>query len=317
MNKNKTTVIAGIDVSKDKVDVFVSGRHWQVSQSHLDDLVKELKTFKLDWVILEPTGGYEWFLVKALNEADIRVARPHVSRVSHHAKGRKSQGTKTDKIDAEMLAHYGECYIDELQDYCPDEQAQLLRCLFQRRLQLVDMRSQEKNRFHHKEVPEEILQTMEKTIAYFTTQIEAIENRLRALIESDAQLNEKHQLLQSMTGVGELVSIGLIALLPELGKVSRKHIGALVGVVPIVRNSGKYRGKACIRGGRFEVRSLMYMAALSSMRYCPRMKAFSQRLKGRGKSGKQAAVACIHKMLRILNTMVKQGQHYQPLQMKS
>lgn len=302
----------GIDVSKDKADVCLrpGGKHWRFSLQELEKAVQTLQAAQPDWVILEPTGGYELPWVLACHRAGLRVARPHATRMSHHARGKRL--AKSDKLDADALAHYGECYHDELRIYQPDESQLHLRMLYQRRQQLIAMRVEEKNRYKHPELPASIRQGIQAMIDVFTRQIEAVDQELQQRIEQEPVLRENYALLLSMPGVGAVTATGLICLLPELGQADRKEIAALVGVVPFERSSGKWQGKASIRGGRFAVRQLLYMAALSATRYCPVIRAFYEQLRARGKTGKQALVACMHKMLRVLNAMLKTNQLFLP-----
>jgi transposase len=313
MSSEQSTFV-GIDVSKDKLDICVhpEGRHWRVSQGELLKVVEQLQELKPCWIVLEATGGYEIPLLNALTESGLRVARPHVTRMSYHAKGSRQHLTKTDKLDAKALAHYAACYQDELRAYEPDTRQELFRCLYQRRQQLINMRTQEKNRAHHQEIPEVIQQSITELMLYLDQKIQEIEDSLKVLIARHEDLQQKHAVLKTMVGIGDTAATGILALLPELGRVGRKQIAAMVGVVPVERSSGKYKGRSGIRGGRFVVRQLLYMSVLSAIRYSAQMKAFYQHLKAQGKTGKQAIVACMHKMLRILNAMLKHQQTYQP-----
>jgi len=307
--KTSQASIVGIDVSKDKVDIYSQGQHRRFENHQMRQALSWLGQVKPDWIVLEPTGGYELPWVNALNQAGLRVARPHVTRMRYHARGKGL--SKTDPLDAKALAHYGECYQEQLRPCQPDESQALLKALFQRRLQLVGMRTEEKNRYSHQELPLLIQESLAQNIVALDAQIHQVEEQLRKLVKQSCDNQRKMELMQSMPGVGETVALGLLALLPELGKQNRKPLGALVGVVPLEHSSGKKTGKASIGGGRFEVRSLLYMAALSASRFCPQISRFYQHLQNNGKSHKQARIACAHKMLRILNAMLKTNTPYQ------
>jgi transposase len=306
-------MFVGIDVSKDKLDVCLlpEGRSWS-SPNHaagIAQLVETLSVLQPGWIILEPTGGYELPLVEALLKAGLRVSRPHVTKVSFHARGRRL--SKTDQLDAQALAHYGQCYQQELRAYRSSPAQRLLHGLWQRREQLVKMRTEEKNRLSHAELPAWLAQSIERSIAFLSEQIQQVETLLEAEIEKSPALTRKRTLLESMVGVSRLTALGLLALLPELGDANRKEIAALVGVAPMEKSSGKQKGKSNIRGGRFGVRRLLYMAALSAIRYNPPLAQFYQHLRTQGKPGKKALVAIMHKMLRILNAMLKSGHAFQ------
>lgn len=305
-------MFAGIDVSKDKLDVCLlpDGLSWSSPNNPegIAHLTRQLAGKQPDWIILEPTGGYELPLVDALCQAGLPVARPHVTRVSFHARGRHA--SKTDSLDAQALAHYGQCYQQELRVYRSHPAQRLLHGLWQRREQLVKMRTEEKNRLSHAELPCLLSEEIQRSIAFFNEQIRQMEALLEAEVQKHPALQEKRKLLESMTGVSAITSLGLLALLPELGQINRKELAALVGVAPMEKSSGRQKGQSTIRGGRFAVRRLLYMAALSAIRYSPPLAEFYRRLKVQGKPGKKALVAVMHKMLRILNAMLKTNQPF-------
>ena len=315
MSAQRTTpCFVGIDVSKDTLVVAALPGKQAFSMPNTVDgiqgLCEALRRLGPKWIVLEATGGYELAVATALSQAGFSVARPPVTRMSHHAKGR-GHLAKTDCLDAQALAHYGQCYVEELRSFNPDEQQETLRALSQRRKQLVKMMTQEKNRAHHPELPQAVCQSIQQHLGWLEQELSSIHEQIQALIEQNEHYRQTQKLLETFSGVGRVVSSALVCELPELGKGSRRAIGALVGVSPCHRQSGNTPGKAHIQGGRHEVRQLLYMAALSAKRHCPEIRVLYERLLAHGKPKKLALVACIHKMLRMLNAMLKTGQPYQ------
>lgn len=304
----------GIDVSKDTLDVYVRprGERWTQRSEDIEGLCSRLKAMDPVLIVLEPTGGYEAKVLNALIREGFRVSREHAFRIHHHAKG-SGQMAKTDRLDAAMIAHYAECYSSEIEPMkLSSEEEELLEQLSSRRRQLIGMRAAEKNRLKTPNLSERLRGSCEKMIEVLSKEIEEIEGEIREIVERDKELKEKQSLMETVTGVGTKVSGILLANLPELGRVNRKQIAALVGVAPFKHQSGKYSGESKIRGGRSEVRSVLYMAVLSAKRHNPYIKEFYERLVEKGKKKKVAIVACMHKLLRILNTMLSKGESYQP-----
>jgi len=262
-------------------------------------------------IVLEPTGGYEIGLLNALIKEGLRVSRQHAYRIHHHAKG-SGQMAKTDRLDASMIAHYAECYSEKIEPMTVflEDQA-LLQQLSARRRQLVDMRAAEKNRLGLPGLSKRLRISYEKIIRVLSEEIEEIEEQIQGIIEGDEQWRKKQALLETVVGVGTRVSRVLLANLPELGRVNRKRIAALVGVAPYQHESGKFKGQQRIKGGRSEVRSVLYMAVLSAKEHNPEIRAFYERLLEKGKKKKVALVACIHKLLRILNAILSKWACYQ------
>lgn len=305
-------VFVGIDVSKHTLDVFVwpQGQHKTFSNKDFEELVFWLKPFNPSWVVLEPTGGYELEVASALLAAQMKVTRPHPTRMSHHARGLGNQA-KTDRLDAKALAHFGQCYADELQLLVLNPVHKEFRQLVQRRSQLIGQLTQEQNRNKHTTLAQSLLDSHARLQETLRQEVALIEQAMDDLIAAEPLWQVRKDLLQSMVGVGKTTAIGLIGLLPELGTINRKQVAALVGVAPRVRQSGQWKGKACIGGGRSEVRSLLYMATLSAIRYCKEIKTYYHQLLSQGKAKKVALIACMHKMLRILNSMLKTNTPYQ------
>ncbi len=309
-----TGCFVGIDVSKNTLDVFVrpSGQCWTQSNEDYSGLCEKLRQLNPTLIVLEPTGGYEIDVMNALIIGGFRVSRQHAFRIHHHAKG-SGQMAKTDRLDASMIAHYAECYCEEIEPMTvPLEGQALLQQLSARRRQLVKMRAAEKNRLGLPGVSEGVRTSYEKMISVLSEEIEEIEGQIQRVIEGNERWRKKQALLETAVGIGTRVSRVLLANLPELGGVNRKQIAALVGVAPFQYQSGKFKGQQHIKGGRSEVRSALYMAVLSAKKHNPEIKAFYERLLEKGKKKKVALVACMHKLLRMLNAMLSKGIRYQP-----
>lgn len=306
MNKmDMPATFVGIDVSKKNLDVFVrpSGAELRVDnepEGHLA-IVKMLSELHSVLVVLEPTGGYEVALVSALVEAKIAVAVVNARQIRDFAKSR-GKLAKTDRIDAQMLACFAEANRPEPRP-APDEHTRELEALVARRRQLVEMRAMERAR---KELaPKAARASIERVIIFLSKQIEDNDKKISKLIDSNTQWREKDALLESVKGVGRVVAASLMALLPELGTLNRKQIAALVGVAPFNNDSGKKRGRRSIWGGRAPIRSILYMAALVASTHNPVIRDFYVRLVRRGKEHKVALVACMRKLLTMLNAALR------------
>lgn len=303
----------GIDVSKNTLDVWIRpiNQHWKVSNKNFKSLIQRLLPYNPKLIVLEATGGYEIEVLDALRTAGFRVCREHPYKVHHHAKAR-GQLAKTDRVDAEILAHYGECFDSELQtETFSTPVSQELKQLVSRRRQLVSLRASEKNRVKAPAISETVQESCNALIQALTEQIQQIEAEIKRLLNNDRAWEQKRKILQSMAGVGDTTTMILLTNLPELGQVNRKAIAALVGVAPFRKESGQYRGQQHIRGGRYEIRSALYMATLTARRYNPEIKAYYEHLRKQGKKPKVALVACMHKLLRMLNAMMAKGELYQ------
>jgi transposase len=305
------TVFIGIDVSKKTLDIAVrpSGIHRRVPNDaqgigEIIELVRGLDAL----VVLEPTGGYELDLLCALVEAKIAVALVNPRQIRDFAKSR-GKLAKTDRIDAEIIACFAEANRPEPRDL-PDEQTRTLEALVIRRRQLVDARAGEMARIHI--APKVIRPNIQSTIDFLSKQIDDIDKQIKSSINSNTQWRAKERLLRSMKGVGPIVAATLLALLPELGTLNRKQVAALVGVAPFNNDSGAKRGKRTIWGGRAAVRATLYMAALVASTRNPTISAFYNRLITKGKSFKVALIACMRKLLTMLNAMLRDGQPCNP-----
>jgi transposase len=309
---SKTERAVGIDVSKGLLDVAVlpEGESWSATNDEegITQVVKRLKSLRPRLVVLEATGGMETALVGAAATARLPVVVVNPRQVRDFA---KSVGAlaKTDAIDARVLARFAEAVRPEVRPL-KDKEASQLSALIARRRQLVEMLTSEKNRLGS--ALEAIHPSIEEHIEWLEQRLTDINGKLRKAIKKSPVWRAKEQLLRTAPGVGAVLSATLVAGLPELGALNRKRIAALVGVAPFNRDSGKYRGKRCIWGGRGSVRAVLYMATLAATRFNPVIRAFYLRLCAAGKEKKVALTACMRKLLTILNAMVKTGTPWQP-----
>jgi transposase len=304
-------VFVGIDVSKKKLDVAVrpSGTTHQFAND-AEGIAKLVDTIRGPGVlvVLEPTGGYEVDVVCALVEAKVDVAVVNARQLRDFAKSRGILA-KTDRIDAQVIALFAELHRPEPRMQ-PDERARELEAFVLRRRQLVDIRAVEKARAQicNKKVRPKIKELIE----FITKQIDDVDKELREFVEKSTEWKAKAELLESVKGVGRVVAVTLLALLPELGKLNRKQIAALVGVAPFNRDSGIKRGKRSIWGGREAVRSVLYMSATVAATHNATIAALYQRLSAKGKEHKVALVACMRKLITILNAMVRDATRWNP-----
>ncbi len=295
----------GIDVSKSNLDVAVrpTEERWRCAndEAGIAALVERLAKLTPTRVVLEATGGFEVPLACALAAAGLPaiVANPRQVRDFAKATGRLA---KTDALDADILSRFGEVVRPEVRPM-PDADSQELAALIQRRHQIVGMLTAEKNRLCC--ARPSVRKSLKANIAWLEKQLAGIEADLSNAIRNSPVWREKDDLLKSAPGVGPVLASTLLASLPELGKLNRKQIAALVGVAPMNRDSGKLRGKRTVWGGRSRVREVLYMSALAAARHNPVIREFYKRLRAAGKAGKVALTACMRKLLTILNAMLK------------
>jgi transposase len=306
------SVTVGIDVAKATLDVWETGegRGWTVRNDEvgLAELTQQLRSRPVRLVVLEATGGYEYAAVVALSMAGLAVAvvNPRQARDFARATG---QLAKTDRIDARVLARFGTAIEPEARPL-PSEETRELDQLVTRRRQVRDMLQAEKNR---RDLARGTVKTrLQAHIDWLAGELTAIEDELRRRIEASPLWRAKEDLLRSVPGVGPTTAFTLLAELPELGTLTGREISALVGVAPFARDSGALRGKRVIWGGRASVRTALYMAAVSASCHNPPLKAFYQRLLAAGKAKKLALIACLRKLLVILNAMVATGSPWDP-----
>lgn len=305
-----TQVFVGLDVSKRRLDVAVrpQGRHFVTPNDErgIKQLVKRLAALKPHLIVLEASGGYEFLVIAALAEAQLPVAliNPQAVRKFAGATGRLA---KTDKIDAQVLAHFAEALRPEPRPL-PDQDHQVLKAALKRRQQVVKMMGQEENRLE-KTFIAAVRRDIQEHLTWLRRRLEELNRDIDDLIRQSPLWRERDRLFQSVPGIGPVVSRVVIAQLPEVGTLPGKKAVALAGLAPYNRDSGHFRGKRMIRGGRRYLRRMLYMAAVVASRYNPVIRAFYQRLVAAGKPKKLALTACMRKLVLILNAMVK---HHQP-----
>jgi transposase len=260
-------------------------------------------------VVIESTGGYERGPLLAVQDAGLRIALVNPRQTRDFAKA-LGQLAKTDRLDAALLAEFA-LRVQPLPLEKIPEKRRELEALITRRRQLIGHQVAEQNRQQQTQDPF-IQKTLRRMLKAIDKEVDAVERRIAELLESDDDWQAKLAIVQSTPGIGKTTGAALMAELPELGQLNRQQIAALVGVAPFPRDSGQMRGKRSIWGGRSKLRSLLYMAALSARRCNPAIKAFAARLHRAGKSFKTIQVACIRKLLVILNTMVKNNTPWKP-----
>jgi transposase len=297
----------GIDVAKARLDIAVrpSGEQWisTTDAASLEELVRRLQALQPELIVLEATGGREGSAVAALAAAGLPVAVVNPRQVRDFARA-VGQLAKTDVLDAQILAHFAQV-IHPTPRPLPDTQAQQLSALLARRRQLIQMQTAERQRL---ETALPRVQTqIARHLAWLDTELTDLDQTLRDEVQASPVWREQENLLRSVPGIGPTTALTLLADLPELGRLDRKAIAALVGVAPLSCESGTWRGRRIVWGGRARVRTALYMAALVASRHNPLIAAFYRRLCAAGKPKKVALTACMHKLLTILNAIVRQS----------
>jgi transposase len=306
----------GIDVAKATLDVQVrpSEERWTAANDDagIRTLVAQLRGVAPTQVVLEATGGYELAVVSALAAAALPVVVVNPRQVRDFAKA-TGRLAKTDRLDAAVLARFAEQVRPEARPLATADQ-QELDALLTRRRQLIEMLTAEKNRLGQVFVRggKQVRKSLKTHITFLERELRMTDTDLGELVRKSPVWRERDDLLQSAPGVGPVLSRTILAALPELGRLDRKAIAALVGVAPMNRDSGLMRGKRMIFGGRAPVRAALYMGTLTATRCNPQIRAFYQRLVAAGKPKKVALTACMRKLLIILNAMVRQGTRWTP-----
>jgi len=307
----KITAI-GIDIAKEHLDIAVrpTGETWRLAHTpdQFPALIERCQSLAPERIVLEATGGLEVLLATQLAAAGLPVVVINPRQARDFAKA-TGQLAKTDSVDAGVLAHFGEALQPPVRPL-PDEQTRALEALLTRRRQLVEMLVAEKNRQVALARQPKVQKGVAEHIAWLKERITELDDELKDRLEQSPIFCRHDRLLQSVPSIGNVTSRTLLACLPELGRLTHKQIGALVGVVPFARQSGQWQGAAHIRGGRIEVRTALYMATLSAVRYNPTIKTFYQRLLAKGKKKKVALTACMHKLLTILNAIIRHQEEW-------
>lgn len=301
----------GIDVSKERFDLVVHEtqvhKQFEMTKKDLRKAASWIKKQTPGLIVLEATGGYERTLVAELISARLPVAVVNPRHIRNFAKA-TGQLAKTDKADALVIAHYAAAIAPEVSAVLSQQQ-QKLKALVVRRRQLVGFRACEKNHKEHV-LHQEILVSIEQVIEKLTVEIESIEKMITDLINDDPDMQEKIDRLTTVPGIGQTTAALLISDLPELGQLNRREIAALVGVAPINRDSGQFKGKRMTGSGRGNVRKALFMAMLAVIQFNPRLRSFYQNLLAAGKAKMVALVATMRKLVVILNSMLKNNQSW-------
>jgi transposase len=302
----------GIDVSKDRLDVHVrpSDEAFAVARDGegLAMLLERLGAIEPYLVVLEATGGFELTVAAALAAAGMPLAVVNPRQIRDFARA-TGQLAKTDALDAKVIARFAEAVRPDPRPV-PDAQARALGELVARRRQIIEMMTAERNR-RGQLTSRRLIKGVERLLAALQKELSELECEIGDGIRGTPAWRERDELLRSVPGVGDIVARTLIADLPELGRLDRKQIAALVGVAPLNRDSGKMRGKRTTWGGRAKVRSALYMAALVASRHNPVLATFYQRLVSAGKAKKLAITAVMRKLLTILNAMIRDHRPWQ------
>jgi len=305
MTSEATVEYVGIDVSKKRLDVAVesTGGYWQATndEAGIEDIVGCLQGLSLGCIVVEATGGQERLLVAELYQAGLPVALVNPRRVRNFARA-VGRLAKTDRIDAFLLASFGRM-TEPLLTHLLSEQEEALAVLVTRRRQVVEMLTAEKNRL--KTVKPAGRARLEKHIGWLEEEAAELKREMGDLIRQAPELEDKQDILSSVPGVGPILTATLLAELPELGRLNRQEVAALVGVAPFNRDSGFKKGQRHIAGGRAPVRTVLYMATVSALKCNPVIKSFKEHLVAQGKPSKVAIVACMRKLLTILNAMMR------------
>lgn len=312
MADNSSSTNVGIDVSKAWLDVVVmpGGESWRTQNEAeaIQALVERLKQIQPSRIVVEATGGYEQAVATAIYLAKLPLCRVNPGRVRYFARS-LGQLAKTDKLDARMLAQFGERMQPAL-TRLSSENEQLLSALIARREQLSGFLVAERNRMHT--APKRLHASLNEHITWLKNQLKQLDREIDDFVNNTPEFKEKNELLQEVQGVGKKTAAKLIADVPELGHSNRKQIAALIGTAPYNRDSGPKSGSRSISGGRPDVRKVLYMATLTATRRNPVIHQFYHRLLQTGKKKKVALVACMRKLLTILNAILRDRVPWNP-----
>ncbi len=312
MATSEGSPIVGIDVSTAQLDVASSASPQPERFAHTAEGIQQLlhyvTTLAPALIVLEATGGLEISVMAELQAAHWPVARVQPARVRQFARA-AGVLAKTDVLDAALLVHYGQALQPPVTPL-PSAEEQALAATVTRRRQLIEMRIAEHNRLAT--APASVRPLIHEHLEWLEAHIHQLDDQIRDFIDHTPPWTEKDQLLQSVPGVGPGLSAAVLTDLPELGTLNRKQIAALVGVAPYNRDSGRQRGKRRIRGGRAVLRSVLYMATIAATRFNAAIRTFYQRLVKAGKEKKVAIVACMRKLLAILNAILRTKQPWKP-----
>jgi len=308
-------IFAGVDVSKHKLDVAQSGLQQVASFTNdpggIAQLVELFLKAPPKLIVVEATGGLERSLIDALLDASLPVHRANPKHVRYYA---LSLGilAKTDPIDAQVIERYAAQLSPRLLQKRSEKQVEL-EALVTRRRQLLHVRTQQSNQLEATS-SKSARKSIAAVLKFLEKQIDSMNRQIRQLIESDDDMDDIDKLLRSVPGIGKVASSTLLCEMSELGKMDRGQAAALVGVAPFNHESGRFKGKRMIRGGRSAVRSVLYMAAVCAIRFNPVLKDFAQRLQKAGKLPKVIIAAAMRKLVCIMNAMVRDGLRWDELE---
>jgi transposase len=304
---------AGIDLAKHTFELATEpkqeNRHFDNDAKGITNACNILRQLKPEVIVIEPTGGYERPLVVQLQTAGLPVAVINARRLREFARA-SGRLAKTDKIDAECIAHFAAVMQPTSQEPV-DAQTRVLKALVARRHQLVQIHTAEANHLEHAH-DKAILKSIRALLKTIERQIENVEQLIRQHLHAKPELQHKAEQLQSVPGIGETTASLLVTELPELGRLNRRQIAALVGVAPINRDSGAYQGKRFTGGGRRCLRARLFMPVLTAIRFNPVIADFYRRLLKNGKSKMTAVIAVMRKLLTILNAMLRKNETWNP-----
>lgn len=313
MKETRAEKFVGIDVSKSTLDVCIEPEgqtlHVAYDETGISQIVDCLKEVRPTLIVLEATGGLEVRIATELASKGLPVAVINPRQARDFAKA-TGQLAKTDQVDAAVLAAFAKAIRPQVRPL-KDEDTCALNDMVSRRRQLIDMRVQETLRLATA-ASKPLQKNLNKHIVWLDKQIAEIDHDLTKRLRNSDVWRAKDNLLRSIPGVGAVTTLTLLAKCPELGALNRREIAALTGVAPLANDSGKHRGKRFIWGGRADVRAVLYMAALSAIRYNEPIKAFAERLKKSGKPPKVVIVACMRKLITIMNAMLKNNAPWNP-----
>lgn len=305
MNQKPTEHFIGIDISKNTLDAadYMTQETWQTANNEegIASLVESLFSLNPPLIVLEATGGLEIPLASALAMGRLPVAVVNPRQVRDFAKA-TGKLAKTDVIDSLVLAHFASAIRPEARKI-KDVESLKLSALVTRRRQLIEMLTKEKTRL--KQASKWTCEDIKEHIESLKKRLYKIDGDLSMAIRDSPVWHERDLIIQSLPGAGPILSVSLLAGVPELGTLNRRQVAALIGVAPLNRDSGKFRGRRCIWGGRANVRAVLYMAAVTAIQCNPLIRSFYTRLIEKGKPFKIAITACMRKLLTILNTMIK------------
>lgn len=308
------TMFVGIDVSKDRLDVHIhpSGEVLALNRDEdgLNTLILHLKPLPLAVVAIEATGGYEGTAVAALALAGLPVVVVNPKQVHNYAKA-LGFSAKTDLIDAAIIARFAEAVKPPIRSL-PDAQTIALADLLTRRRQIVQMITAEKNRAARLEKNKALQKSLARVIKALEEELARLDGDIDKAVEDSPLFLAKQDLMASVPGIGKVIARTLLANMPELGSLDRREAGALSGTVPWTRQSGQWRGKTMIGGGRTVCKTALFLAALSAQRYNPELKIFAQRLLDKGKSKKAVLIAVARKLITILNAIIRDNTPWTP-----